>query len=150
MEEVARGFRKEPTRGEEVLWTIVRGRALDGRKFRRQQPIGPFVVDFFCAAERLVVEVDGGVHESQVQRDRDRQECLEVLGLRFLRISAWKLERNPTAVRSQILAAFREGVGHPSPLVGEGPGVRGPAAARLEPDHDPPSRPSAVPQETHA
>ena len=88
MTEVARDFRKEPTPSEQLLWQALRNRQVDGRKFRRQQPIGPFVVDFFCGAERLIVEVDGPIHEQQRQQDEQRQELLESLGLRFLRVSA--------------------------------------------------------------
>lgn len=53
MTEVARGFRKAPTPSGAILWRAIRGEALDGRKFRRQQPIGPFIVDFYCSTERL-------------------------------------------------------------------------------------------------
>ena len=63
------------------MWNSLRRKRLDGRKFRRQQPIGPFVVDFFCPAERLIVEVDGPIHDSQREADRVRQQLLETLGL---------------------------------------------------------------------
>jgi hypothetical protein len=62
MQEVARQFRKEPTTSEAILWEALRGRKLENRKFRRQHPIGTFVVDFFCKEENLIVEVDGTVH----------------------------------------------------------------------------------------
>jgi very-short-patch-repair endonuclease len=65
MVEIARQFRKQPTPSEAILWQALRNRKLEGRKFRRQQPIGCFIVDFFCASERLIVEVDGLIHESQ-------------------------------------------------------------------------------------
>jgi very-short-patch-repair endonuclease len=135
MVKVARLFRKEPTGSERTLWSALRGGQVDGRKFRRQQPIGPFVVDFYCASERLIVEVDGGVHESQRERDAERQHLLETLGLRFVRVDAETVERDLNTAVEEIRAAF----GHrdaaavavlPSPLVEEGPGVRGtPAAA---------------------
>jgi hypothetical protein len=67
---VARQFRREPTVSEDILWQAIRGRKLDGRRFRRQQPIGIFVVDFICSSERLIVEVDGGIHEFQQERDQ--------------------------------------------------------------------------------
>src|SRR5262249_43642984 len=86
MGEVARQFRNVPTRGEGILWDALRGKQLDGVKFRRQQPIGPFVVDFFAASQRLIVEVDGPVHDDQREADARRQSLLESLGLRFLRI----------------------------------------------------------------
>ena len=75
MTEVARGFRKAPTPSEAILWRALRGEVLDGRKFRRQQPIGPFIVDFYCSTERLIVEVDGGVHESQREREPRGKHC---------------------------------------------------------------------------
>ena len=128
MREVAREFRKEPTPTEARLWNALRRNALDGRGFRRQQPIGPFVVDFYCAAERLVVEVDGGVHLDQVERDRARQECLELLGLRFLRFPAAQVEHDLPTVLATIRKAMipRDAV-LPSPPVGEGPGEGGSA-----------------------
>src|SRR3972149_3281483 len=59
MVQVAREFRQEPTESEALLWSALRNRKLDGHRFRRQQPIGPFVVGFYCDEAALVVEVDG-------------------------------------------------------------------------------------------
>jgi very-short-patch-repair endonuclease len=83
----ARDLRRRETDAEALLWQQFRGRRLMGRKFRRQHPVGPFVLDFFCDDARLVVEVDGGVHREPDQRERDaqRQEALEGLGLTVLR-----------------------------------------------------------------
>ncbi len=67
----AREFRKAPTHAEAVLWRELRGKQL-GVRFRRQQPIGPFVVDFFSPAHRLIVEVDGPVHDAQRAADAER------------------------------------------------------------------------------
>ncbi len=92
MVQVAREFRKRPTRSEAMLWQALRGRQLGSRRFRRQQPLGPFVVDFFCASARLIVEVDGPIHESQRQADAERQLLLESLGLRVLRLPAALVE----------------------------------------------------------
>jgi very-short-patch-repair endonuclease len=139
MTEIAREFRKQPTPSEAILWQALRGRKLDGRKFKRQQPIGAFIVDFFCGAERLVVEVDGGVHETQQEYDQQRQELLESLGLRFVRVSSQQVETDLNGVLETIRAAFdphpltpspKGGEGEPeaqspSPLVGEGFRVRG-------------------------
>ncbi|MCS7179720.1 MAG: endonuclease domain-containing protein, partial [Anaerolineae bacterium] len=69
MVEVARQFRKHPTRSEEMLWEALRHKNLSGIKVRRQQPIGPFVVDFYVSSHRLVIEVDGGVHATQQEAD---------------------------------------------------------------------------------
>ena len=105
MIEVARTFRKQPTPSEHLVWNALRGKKLGGRKFRRQQPFGPFVVDFFCANERLVVEVDGLIHE-QHEADQQRQALLESLGLRFIRISAEQVETNLADVLRVISEAF--------------------------------------------
>ncbi|WP_413465890.1 DUF559 domain-containing protein [Planktothrix agardhii] len=120
MIEIARDFRKTPTRSEDILWQALRGRKLDGRKFRRQQPIGNFIVDFFCASERLIVEVDGGIHNTQQELDRQRQELLESLGLRFVRVSSEMVENNLPAALNAIQAGFLALSPNPSPMLGEG------------------------------
>lgn len=106
MVETARQFRKTPTPSEAVLWQALRGKKLDGVKFRRQQPIGPFVVDFYAPAYRLVVEVDGPIHEAQRTADRERQELLESLGLRVVRLSAHQVESDLSGALNAIRAAF--------------------------------------------
>lgn len=89
MVEIARGLRSELTPAEKVLWDALRGRRFCGLKFRRQHPIGCFVVDFYCPEKQLIVEVDGGVHESQSQcaSDAEREEWLMGLGLQIVRVS---------------------------------------------------------------
>jgi very-short-patch-repair endonuclease len=106
MVEVARALRKARTPSEEILWQALRNRQLDGRKFRRQQPIGAFVLDFFCPEERLAVEVDGPIHESQREADQMRQELIESLGIRVVRLTAAQVETNLPTVLSTIRAAF--------------------------------------------
>jgi adenine-specific DNA-methyltransferase len=86
MRDVARQLRQKSTPTENALWEKLRARQL-GYKFRRQAPIGPFVVDFLCTEVQLVIEVDGPVHDAQQQADQERQALLESLGLRFLRFS---------------------------------------------------------------
>jgi len=103
---IAREFRHVPTRAEAMLWEELRNRRLDGIKFRRQQPIGPFVVDFYAAEHRLVLEIDGGVHHSQQERDLERQSLLESLGLRVLRIPTETVEQNLAAALTTIRAAL--------------------------------------------
>ncbi|MFB2769083.1 endonuclease domain-containing protein [Pelatocladus sp. BLCC-F211] len=106
MIEIARQFRKEPTPSEAILWQALRNRKLEGRKFRRQQPIGCFIVDFFCADERLIIEVDGLIHQSQQVLDQQRQELLESLGLRFLRLSSELVETNLPVALDNIRQAL--------------------------------------------
>src|SRR3990172_6528086 len=67
----ARRMRKEPTDSEGLLWSALRSRGLAGRKFRRQHPVGPFVLDFYCHEERLAVEIDGTVHRGTRVADRE-------------------------------------------------------------------------------
>lgn len=87
--DVARAFRRQPTPAEMVLWSALRREQLDGLHFRRQQPVGRFIADFYCHAARLVVEVDGGIHSEspQVEADQNRDDVFNALGLRVLRIS---------------------------------------------------------------
>ncbi|MBI5941763.1 MAG: DUF559 domain-containing protein [Caulobacterales bacterium] len=84
----ARLLRRRMTRTEITLWQTLRGKQLEGLKFRRQQVIGPYVVDFFCAASRLVVELDGGAHadEDAQAHDARRDQWIAAQGLRILRI----------------------------------------------------------------
>src|SRR6202789_3437162 len=68
---LARRFRQAPTAAEATAWQILRDRAIFGLKFRRQQLIAGFIVDFYCPAQRLVLELDGGAHDDPTQRERD-------------------------------------------------------------------------------
>ncbi len=98
---------------------------LDGMKFRRQQHVGCFVVDFFSSAYRLVLEVDGPVHDDQVEADKARQEILEALGLVVLRIKTEIVEKNlPMAVEliRNSIRTIKENQNSPSPVMGEGRG----------------------------
>jgi very-short-patch-repair endonuclease len=82
-----RYMRRNPTPAESRLWKALRNRALNGWKFRQQHPIGPFIVDFYCAAARLVVEVDGPIHDDLSEWDRERESWLHGSGLRIVRVS---------------------------------------------------------------
>jgi adenine-specific DNA-methyltransferase len=136
MVEVARDLRTRSTLGEQELWLALRRKQLAGRKFRRQQPVGPFVLDFYCSAERLSVEVDGSIHDDpdQVQLDAERQRLIESLGIRFVRLPNDLVMHNLAAALTRITAAFErtEAQSSSSPLVGEGrpkAGERGPNQA---------------------
>ena len=99
-------MRKEPTRSESLLWSAVRNRRLASRKFRRQHLVGRFILDFYCHEERLAVEVDGPVHETQRQADGERQQILESMGIRFLRLPAALVEGDLPAALAAIERAF--------------------------------------------
>ncbi|MDP1544540.1 MAG: DUF559 domain-containing protein [Anaerolineales bacterium] len=128
MIEIAREFRKEPTKSEAILWQALRGKKLDGHKFRRQQPVGYFIVDFYNSTYRLVVEVDGSVHNTQVEMDRARQDILEHIGLNVLRVKADDAEKNLASVLEMIRSKINElkitPNKSPSPFMGEGLGER--------------------------
>lgn len=81
----ARALRKNPTEAEKTLWKHVRLRQLEGSKFRRQQPIGRYIVDFVCLEKKLVVEIDGGQDSAQARADAERTAWLEAQGFRVLR-----------------------------------------------------------------
>lgn len=80
-----RELRARQTEAERCLWNALRNRQLAGWKFRRQHQLGPYIVDFVCLAARLVVEVDGPVHEQQQEYDQYRDEYLRALGYTVLR-----------------------------------------------------------------
>jgi very-short-patch-repair endonuclease len=97
MVEIAKNLRIEHTYGEKLLWQELRAHKR-GYKVKRQQPIGPFIVDFYIATSRLVIEIDGPIHEEQKLQDFERQKLLESLGLSFLRFSACEVEQNLSSV----------------------------------------------------
>lgn len=69
------------------LWAHLRSGQLDGHRFRRQQPLGPYILDFYCATARLVIELDGPIHDTQREYDRERDAYLAAHGLRVLRFT---------------------------------------------------------------
>ncbi len=81
---IARQLRSTPTDAEIRLWSRIRRKQLDGFRFRRQQPIGPYVVDFFCPEALLIIEVDGGQHAWNEAHDAERTKWLEARGYRVL------------------------------------------------------------------
>ncbi len=89
-----------------LLWQQLRQRKL-GVRFRRQHPFGRYVVDFYAACAKLVVEVDGGVHEAQRAYDDARQAEIErVYGVRFVRVSAELVERDVRAAAAIVQRAL--------------------------------------------
>jgi very-short-patch-repair endonuclease len=100
-------LRHNSTKPEQVLWSLLRGRCLDGLKFRRQHPIEPYIVDFYCADEYLVVELDGESHNESVEYDQRRSECLERLGLIVVRVTNDDVLTNLDGVAEAILRVVR-------------------------------------------
>jgi len=108
MDSTARSLRKHPTEAERLLWRHLRLRQLGGWKFRRQQPLGPHIVDFVCLEKRLIVEVDGGHHAVQVEEDAHRTARLEAEDFRVLRFWNTEVLREPIAVQEAIRAALED------------------------------------------
>ena len=106
----ARRLRRSMTDAEKKLWARLRGHRLAEASFRRQVPIGPYIVDFFCAAARLVIEVDGGGHgkESGLVRDARRTVWLEDAGYRVLRFWNADVVNEIEAVLDAIVVALAE------------------------------------------
>ena len=104
----ARGHRRAPTGGELGLWLRLRGRQLDGYPFRRQHPIGPYILDFYCASVRLAVEIDGYSHEvgDAPAYDARRDAWLLERGIETIRISA-DLARRPNDAVATVLDEVR-------------------------------------------
>ena len=101
----ARGLRRDATDPEAILWSHVRNRQLNGFKFRRQVPIGPYIVDFVCQECRLVVELDGWQHADD-PRDVQRDRFLRAAGYRVLRFWNQEVYANRSAVLEHIVAVL--------------------------------------------
>jgi very-short-patch-repair endonuclease len=99
---VVRQMRRNPTPAEAALWSRLSGAKLGGWSFRRQHPMGRYVVDFYCAQGRLVVEVDGPVHAYAVRRDAEQDRALVALGCTVLRFSNDEVLQDPDAVLRKI------------------------------------------------
>ena len=81
----AQNLRNNPTKAEYLLWYYLKQRQTKGLKFRRQQKLGRYIVDFVCYEKRLIIELDGGQHATQQRYDADRTQWLESQGFRVLR-----------------------------------------------------------------
>ena len=97
----AKELRREMTPAEKLLWHEVRAKKL-GVRFRRQQVIQGFIVDFYCHRAGLVVEVDGDIHDLQKEEDERREKALSALGLRIVRFGNDEVMRNLSAVVGKI------------------------------------------------
>ena len=104
--EKRRILRKTLSPAEIQLWQRFKDKQLGGYKFRRQYSVGPYVVDFYCPAVKLAVEVDGRSHDANDEMrsyDRQRQNYIESFGIRFLRIANWEVMRDLEGVLKNIL-----------------------------------------------
>jgi very-short-patch-repair endonuclease len=115
----ARELRRNTTEAERRLWYQLRQRQIGGRRFRRQVPLGPYIVDFACLSERLIVELDGGQHneDAHAAGDAQRTAWLNAQGFRVLRFWNNDIFQNMDWVWSTIAASLDErGITpHPNP-----------------------------------
>ncbi|MEE8563439.1 MAG: endonuclease domain-containing protein [Alphaproteobacteria bacterium] len=106
--ERARALRARPTDAERKLWEVLRNRQLEGHRIRRQAPIGRYIADFVCFERKLVVEVDGGQHATDRDRDAARTAWLESQGFRVLRFWNNDVLGNIGGVAQTICKALEE------------------------------------------
>ncbi|HVW66480.1 MAG TPA: endonuclease domain-containing protein [Candidatus Peribacteraceae bacterium] len=102
----SRLLRKNMTAAETLLWKRLRNRLCKGMKFRRQVPLLWFIVDFICMEQRLIIEIDGAVHEQQKAYDAEREQELEKLGYRILRFSNDEVLHHEDDVMMKIIKAL--------------------------------------------
>ena len=100
----AEALRKNMTESELLLWEELRGKKFHGLKFRRQHPIQTFIADFYCHKLKLIIEIDGGYHEteSQFELDKLRTEVLEFNDVRVIRFTNYDVVNNIEKVLSEI------------------------------------------------
>ena len=125
----ARSLRRNMSLPEVVLWQALRRGQLGRLRFRRQHPIGPYILDFYCAAAHLAIEVDGWAHdtEAQAHRDERRQAWLQQRGITVLRIRAADVLRDESldgvlrGIEAAVAAPSGSLCSPPPPLAGEEP-----------------------------
>ena len=104
--DLAQGLRERSTDVERLLWKLLRNRQLENYKFRRQQPIGRYIVDFVCQEQRLIIELDGGQHAERIEQDQRRDRFLQNAGYRILRFWNIQLQQQTEGVIETILQAL--------------------------------------------
>jgi very-short-patch-repair endonuclease len=112
-------MRRNPTEAEAKLWSMLRAGRLGGLKFKRQEQLGDYIVDFVCFGARLIVEADGSQHAGSAG-DAPRDAWLSTQGFRVLRFWNNDILANPDAVARAILDAVQPPLPNPSPARGEG------------------------------
>ena len=116
LKRLARSLRHQASDAERRLWQHLRDRRLDGFKFRRQQVIEPYIVDFICPEARLIIEADGGQHIEQAVYDAQRTAYLEDRGYRIMRFWNHEIMGELDSVLEAIRNALIETAPHPGPL----------------------------------
>ncbi len=124
----ARQLRKNATEYERLLWRHLRAHRFQGYKFRRQQPLGPYIVDFVCFETRCIIEADGGQHADALDDDARRDGWLRAQGFTVLRFWNNAIQSNLEGVLERILEVCRAAVAQsppsPQPLSRQGRGAK--------------------------
>ncbi|MDD5569757.1 MAG: endonuclease domain-containing protein [Bacteroidales bacterium] len=102
--ELANDLRKSSTKAEMIVWKVIRNRRIKNQKFRRQHPIDTFIADFYCPQKKLVIEIDGGIHNIKENKEYDieRERILKKHGLKILRFKNEEVEKNINKVIKKI------------------------------------------------
>ena len=125
----ARALRNNPTDAERFLWRQLRFWQLDGHKFRRQQPLGKYIVDFVCLERRLIIELDGGQHAEHGEYDAERDAWLRDQGFSVLRFWNDEVLKNIESVKERIYEKLKS-----TPFLNPSPqGGRKPIAGKKHP-----------------
>ena len=100
--QLAREFRKLPTKSEKILWGRLRRNSLEGLYFRRQYVVDGYIIDFYCSKLKLAIEIDGDVHQKQIEEDCERQKIIESKGIVFFRVGSEEVEKSVESVIEKL------------------------------------------------
>ena len=109
----ARELRRDPSLAEKLCWEAVRAHRMEGIKFRRQYPVGPYFADFACVSKRLVIEIDGDHHADKAEAGARRTAFMENLGWEVVRFGAAETVHNPEGIWAAIQALVSDGASPP-------------------------------------
>ncbi len=121
----ARELRSRMTDAEALLWMLLRNRRMAGAKFRRQCPVGRYILDYYCVEKKLAIELDGGQHADAISYDKKRDEWLLSQGIRVLRFWNNQMLAETEAVMEviyQVVTEIKSDQEAPLPQAGEGLG----------------------------
>ena len=105
--DLSRENRLKPTMQEEKLWGVISGKKVNGLKFRRQFPIGRYIVDFYNHANRLVIEIDGEINNDNKEYDKNRDAFLAAHGYKVIRFTNYEIDSNVELILEQIRSSLK-------------------------------------------
>jgi len=116
----ARHMRKNTTHAECIFWNVVRNKQFHGLKFLRQKPLLGYIVDFYCAELRLVIEIDGSVHKNSKEYDENRTNDLQLFGIRILRYTNDQIEFDLKSVLNHLSETIKNNFDSVAPFPAKG------------------------------